>query len=173
MKRATLIAALFVVGACVLSQAQVRDRYSEARRRMVQQAVVDSGVKNKRVIESMLVTKRHEFVPIVHRDRSYLDIALPIGEQQTISSPFIVAFMTESIDPQPGDRVLEIGTGSGYQVGSTESFGQGRLYTIEIVRAAGTTKATQTLSADLKYDNVHVSAKVGDGFARLAGTRSV
>ncbi len=86
-------------------------------------------------------------------------MALPIGEQQTISSPFIVAFMTEAIDPQPTDRVLEIGTGSGYQAAVLSGLVK-EVYTIEIVEPLGRT-AQRTL-AELRYTNVHV--KIGDGF---------
>ena len=82
---------------------------------MVDQEIVAAGVKNPRVIDAMRSTPRHEFVPINERKNAYLDMALPIGEGQTISPPFIVAYMTETLDPQPDDKVLEIGTGSGYQ----------------------------------------------------------
>src|SRR3954471_5109418 len=82
---------------------------------MVDKEIVAAGVKNERVIKAMRDTPRHEFVPPGERDHAYLDMALPIGNGQTISPPFVVASMTEAIDPKPGDRVLEIGTGSGYQ----------------------------------------------------------
>src|SRR3954454_6733550 len=80
---------------------------------MVDKEIVAAGVKNERVIKAMRDTPRHEFVPPGERDHAYLDMALPIGNGQTISPPFVVASMTEAIDPKPGDRVLEIGTGSG------------------------------------------------------------
>ena len=86
-------------------------------------------------------------------------MALPIGEQQTISSPFIVAFMTECLDPQASDRVLEIGTGSGYQAAVLSPLVQ-HVYTIEIVESLGQ-QAARTLQ-QLRLDNV--SAKIGDGF---------
>ena len=82
---------------------------------MVDKEIVAAGVKNERVIQAMRDTPRHEFVAANQRDRAYFDMALPIGNGQTISPPFVVAYMTEAIDPQPTDRVLEIGTGSGYQ----------------------------------------------------------
>jgi hypothetical protein len=88
---------------------------ARARRKMVDEAIIAAGVKNERVIQAMLETPRHEFVSSTLRAKAYFDMALPIGEQQTISSPFIVAYMTESLDPQPDRPVLEIGTGSGYQ----------------------------------------------------------
>jgi protein-L-isoaspartate(D-aspartate) O-methyltransferase len=93
------------------------------------------------------------------RENAYLDMALPIGEQQTISPPFIVAYMTQEIDPQPGDRVLEIGTGSGYQAAILSPLVKD-VYTIEIVESLGK-RAARTLKR-LGYKNV--SAKVGDGY---------
>ncbi len=94
---------------------------------MVQQAVVDVGIKDERVIEAIRNTPRHEFVPRHLRDQAYEDMALPIGDRQTISSPFIVAFMTEALQPQPTDKVLEIGTGSGYQAAVLSPLVKGRL----------------------------------------------
>ncbi len=102
---------------------------------------------------------RHEFIPRSQRDKAYFDMALPIGDAQTISSPFIVAWMTEAIDPQPTDKVLEIGTGSGYQAAVLSSLAA-EVYSIEIVRPLGE-KAAEVLE-DLGYKNVHV--RVGDGF---------
>lgn len=139
--------------------AQTRAQFDAARQRMVQTAILDAGVTNVRVIDSMRRTPRHEFVPRASRKLAYEDMALPIGEQQTISSPFIVAFMTESLDPQPADHVLEIGTGSGYQAAVLSSL-VAEVYTIEIVEPLG--KQAQTTLKDLGYKNVHV--KIGDGF---------
>ena len=82
---------------------------------MVDEDIIAPGVKHRGVIASMRKTPRHEFVPAAERQNAYYDMALPIGNSQTISPPFIVAYMTEQLDPQPTDRVLEIGTGSGYQ----------------------------------------------------------
>ncbi len=107
----------------------------------------------------MRETPRHEFIPRSQRDKAYFDMALPIGDAQTISSPFIVAWMTEAIDPQPTDKVLEIGTGSGYQAAVLSSLAA-EVYSIEIVRPLGE-KAAEVLE-DLGYKNVHV--RVGDGF---------
>ena len=142
-----------------VARAQTRSSFETARARMVKTAVVDAGVKNPRVIESMRNTPRHEFVPRLSRKLAYEDMALPIGEQQTISPPFIVAFMTESLDPQPTDRVLEIGTGSGYQAAVLSSLVK-EVYTIEIVESLGRT-ASKTLDS-LHYTNVH--KRIGDGF---------
>lgn len=129
------------------------------RNAMVDLAVQGAGITNERVLASMRDTPREAFIPRDLRDSAYLDAALPIGHDQTISSPFIVAFMTESIDPQPTDRVLEIGTGSGYQAAVLSPLVKD-VYTIEIVKPLGE-EAERTLKR-LGYDNVHV--RVGDGF---------
>jgi len=91
------------------------DRFGEVRRRMVSEYIVREGIKNPQVLEAMRTVPRHEFVPLRLRRFAYQDAALAIGHRQTISPPFIVAYMTETIDPRPTHRVLEIGTGSGYQ----------------------------------------------------------
>ncbi len=129
------------------------------RARMVDEEIVAAGVKNPRVIAAMRATPRHEFVPSHLWPNAYYDMALPIGEGQTISPPFIVAYMTEAIDPQPKDKVLEIGTGSGYQAAVLSGLVE-EVYTIEIVESLGK-RAAKTLER-LKYMNVH--AKVGDGY---------
>jgi len=154
----------FVTGLAVslwtaVGWAQFDKAMSDARNRMVDREIVGAGVKNPRVIQSMRATPRHEFVPRHQRQYAYLDMALPIGESQTISPPFVVAYMTEALDPQPGDRVLEIGTGSGYQAAVLSPLVRD-VYTIEIVPELGRNAAK--VLKDLKYDNVHV--KVGDGY---------
>jgi len=133
--------------------------YSKSRASLVQDVLVVGGIKNDRVLKSMGETLRHEFVVNNLRRQAYFDMALPIGEQQTISSPFIVAFMTESIDPQATDKVLEIGTGSGYQAAVLSPLVK-EVYSIEIVKELGE-KAERTLK-HLKYKNVHT--RVGDGY---------
>jgi protein-L-isoaspartate(D-aspartate) O-methyltransferase len=131
----------------------------DARNRMVDEDVVAAGVKNQRVIEAMRQTPRHEFLAPASRRLAYLDMAVPIGEGQTISPPFIVAYMTEQLDPQPTDKVLEIGTGSGYQAAVLSPLVK-EVYSIEIVPSLGA-KAAKTL-ARLKYKNVHT--RIGDGY---------
>ena len=126
---------------------------------MVDQEIVAAGVKDQQVIAAMRATPRHEFMPIGQRKYAYFDMALPIGEGQTISPPFVVAYMTEAIDPRPTDKVLEIGTGSGYQAAVLSKLVD-EVYTIEIVGPLGR-RAAKVLEK-LRYDNVHV--KVGDGF---------
>ncbi len=139
---------------------QTAAEHALAREVMVELYVKGAGVTNPKVIKSILDAPRHEFMPKEVQQFAYLDAGVPIGEKQTISSPFIVAYMTESLDPQPTDRVLEIGTGSGYQAAVLSPLVD-QVYTIEIVEALGK-RAEKTLKR-LKYDNVHV--KVGDGFA--------
>ena len=136
-----------------------RPDYAALRERMVAHEIEGAGVKNPRVLQSMRDTPRHEFVPPAFRQYSYFDAAFPIGDAQTISPPFVVAYMTEQLDPQPTDRVLEIGTGSGYQAAVLSPLVKD-VYTIEIVAPLGR-RAEQTLKR-LDYKNVHV--RVGDGF---------
>lgn len=126
---------------------------------MVDQEIAGAGIKDPRVIQSMRDTPRHEFVSISERKNAYLDMALPIGEGQTISPPFFVAFMTEQLEPQPDDRVLEIGTGSGFQAAVLSPLVKD-VYSIEIKKSLGD-RAARALKR-LKYTNVHT--KVDDGF---------
>ena len=136
-----------------------RISFEQARRQMVDKEIVDAGIKNERVVAAIGKTPRHEFVPRSQRRFAYLDMALPIGYSQTISPPFVVAYMTEQIDPQPGDRVLEIGTGSGYQAAVLAELVD-EVYTIEIVEPLGK-QAERTLKR-LQYENVYTA--IGDGY---------
>lgn len=133
---------------------------AESRRRLVEQELIPAGIEDKQVLASVLKTPRHEFVPRSQRNLAYFDMALPIGGEQTISSPFIVAFMTQAANPKPTDKVLEIGTGSGYQAAIISPLVQD-VYTIEILDELGK-RAEKTLRR-LGYKNIHV--KIGDGFA--------
>ncbi len=153
---------LIVMGLAVVQSSGQRNRqldYDKLRRQMVQVAVIGAGVKDKRVIESMFKTPRHEFMPKNVRHLAHIDAGVPIGEQQTISSPFIVAYMTESLETKASDRVLEIGTGSGYQAAVLSPLVK-EVYSIEIVEELGK-RAKKTLDR-LKYKNVFT--KIGDGF---------
>jgi protein-L-isoaspartate(D-aspartate) O-methyltransferase len=143
----------------VEARAQGRQGLAEARNRMVDEEIVAAGVTNPRVIKAMRTTPRHEFVPLAQRRYAYLDMALPIGESQTISPPFVVAYMTELLDPQPSDKVLEIGTGSGYQAAILSGLVR-EVYTIEIVEKLAH-QAAERLKR-LGYGNVQV--KAGDGY---------
>jgi protein-L-isoaspartate(D-aspartate) O-methyltransferase len=146
-------------GAAAPMLAQTRQALDDARRRMVDEEIEAAGVKNPRVLDAMRKTPRHEFVAVAERKLAYFDMAMPIGSGQTISPPFIVAYMTEQLDPQSTDKVLEIGTGSGYQAAVLSPI-VAEVYSIEIVESLGQ-KAARTLRR-LKYENVHT--KIGDGY---------
>jgi len=137
----------------------VAERMTQQRERMARDDIVAGGVTDPRVVESMRTTPRHEFVPPPQRHLAYVDMALPIGEKQTISGPFVVAYMTERLEPRADDRVLEIGTGSGYQAAVLAPLVK-TVYSIEINKTLGE-KAARIL-ARLGYKNV--VTKIGDGF---------
>ena len=126
---------------------------------MVEEQIEGRGIKNTRVLEAMRKVPRHLFVPEPYRSRAYEDSPLPIGYQQTISQPYIVAYMTEMVNPALGDRVLEIGTGSGYQAAILAELA-GEVYTIELLEPLAT--RARTLLAELGYENVQV--RNGDGY---------
>src|SRR5262249_20990395 len=111
------------------------------------------------VLEAMKTVPRHLFVSPDLRARAYLDTSLPIGHKQTISPPFLVAYMTQALDPKPGNRVLEVGTGSGYQAAVLAGLVK-EVYSIEIVEPLGLQAAKRL--QDLGYKNV--KTKVGDGY---------
>lgn len=135
------------------------DDYKRLRGQMVKQQIIARGVKDANVIRAMKEVPRHLFVPERYRGSAYNDYPLPIGEGQTISQPYIVAFMTETLDLKPEDKVLEIGTGSGYQAAILAELVK-EVYTIEIVEKLGN-RARQTLEK-AGYKNVYV--RVGDGY---------
>jgi len=139
--------------------AQTDSQLTEARLQMVRDEVEGAGIEDPRVVEALRQTPRHLFVSAAQRHLAYLDMALPIGEGQTISPPFVVAYMTQALVPQPTHKVLEIGTGSGYQAAVLSGL-VAEVYSIEIVSSLGR-KAAQTLR-HLGYDNVYT--KVGDGY---------
>jgi protein-L-isoaspartate(D-aspartate) O-methyltransferase len=115
---------------------------------------------SERVMAAMRAVPREEFVPAHLRHRAYDNSPLPIGEDQTISQPFIVALMTDLLDPEPGDRVLEVGTGCGYQA-AVLAEAVGEVYTIEYLSGLGQPAAERLRR--LGYDNVHV--RIGNGRA--------
>ncbi|MEO0119417.1 MAG: protein-L-isoaspartate O-methyltransferase, partial [candidate division WOR-3 bacterium] len=106
--------------------------YNKLRERMVKEQIEARGIKDQRILKAMREVKRHLFVPEAFREESYNDYPLPIGEGQTISQPFIVALMTYLLEPETSDKVLEIGTGSGYQA-AVLSLLVKEVYTIEII----------------------------------------
>lgn len=136
------------------------EQAAAARERLVSEAIEAEGISSAAVLRAMRTVPRHEFVLPAVRARSYRDEALPIGAGQTISPPYVVAYMTESLNPQPTDKVLEIGTGSGYQAAVLAEIVD-EVYTIEIV--AGLAASARRRLKRLGYQNIHVRA--GDGFA--------
>jgi len=159
---------LFAALAALLSGCSVNQSQGEApepgdwqaeRRRMVAQQVEARGVADPRVLEALRRVPRHELVPEEWRDRAYDDAPLPIGHGQTISQPYVVAYMTELLEVEAGEKVLEVGTGSGYQAAVLAELGA-EVYTIEIVEPLAA-RAARDLER-LGYENVHVRA--GDGY---------
>lgn len=140
------------------SQPDPADSFAAQRERMVADQIAAREVKNPRVLQALGSVPRHEFIPLESRALAYADRPLPIGFEQTISQPFIVAFMTEQLDPQPAHRVLEVGTGSGYQAAVLSTL-VADVYSIEIVEPLA-----RRAAADLErlgFRTVHVRA--GDG----------
>ncbi len=136
-----------------------QDRFQQQRENLVKNQLIPRGIKNKAVLEAMRSVERHLMVPKDVQKHAYEDRPLPIGSGQTISQPFIVAFMTQAIQPEPGMKVLEIGTGSGYQAAVLAEIVD-EVYTIETVEALGK-KAEKTLTG-MGYKNIFY--KIGDGY---------
>lgn len=120
--------------------------------------IVLRGVKDEKVIQAMLKVPRHRFVPEELIERAYEDMALPIGEGQTISQPYMVAVMTELLEPEADHRVLEIGTGSGYQAGVLAEIVK-EVYTIERIQSLS--ERAKAILRDLGYENIFF--RIGDG----------
>lgn len=135
------------------------ERQRVVRERMVQEQLRSRGVKDERVLWAMSRVPREEFVPQNLRAASYGDGPLPIGYDQTISQPYIVAFMTEQLRVTPNDRVLEIGTGSGYQAAILAELGT-EVYSIELIEPLA--KGAEATLQRLGYKNINI--KIGDGY---------
>jgi len=159
---ALLIAALGCLAATCEPQADVRDWQSE-RVRMVEEQLRRRDIRDQRVLSAMQSVPRHLFIPESARGGAYGDFPVPIGHGQTISQPYIVAFMTEALKVGPEHRVLEIGTGSGYQAAVLSVLVK-EVFTIEIVEPLAR-RARATL-AELGYRNVYV--RTGDGYSGWA-----
>jgi protein-L-isoaspartate(D-aspartate) O-methyltransferase len=156
--RFLLLASALLCASCGRAETQVAD-FPAQRERMVKEQIVMRGVVEERVLAAMRKVPREEFVPAKFRAESYTDRPLPIGYDQTISQPFIVAFMTEALRAQPTHRVLEIGTGSGYQAAILAEL-VAEVYSIEIIEPLK--KNAEATLQRLSYKNVHV--KAGDGY---------
>lgn len=139
--------------------APLPDPYTSQRERMVREQIEARGVHRADILRVLRGTPRHLFVPDAIRDRSYDDCALPIGSGSTISQPYIVALMTELLAPQKHQRVLEIGTGSGYQAAVLAQLTK-QVYTIEIMQDLA--NSAREKLARLGYSNVIV--RHGDGY---------
>ncbi len=149
-------------GACSGDTPTDEDAFRVQRERMVttQIAAPARDITHPRVLEAMRSVPRHLFVPADLRVHAYTDRALPIGHDQTISQPYIVAFMTAALDPKAGEKVLEIGTGSGYQAAVLAALGA-EVYSIEIVEPLGR-EAARVLRAN-GYEKIQL--RIGDGYA--------
>ncbi|HET7151288.1 MAG TPA: protein-L-isoaspartate(D-aspartate) O-methyltransferase [Candidatus Acidoferrum sp.] len=132
--------------------------YAPQRAEMIEKQLRRRGIRDSAVLSAMLAVPRHEFVPEELRARAYDDVPLPIGSGQTISQPYIVAAMTAALRPQPTDRVLEVGTGCGYQAAVLSLLAK-EVFTIEV--RPGLASAAAKKLAQLGYSNVHVHC--GDG----------
>jgi len=134
------------------------DGYEKARKKMVKSQIESRGIKDPKVLEAFLTVKRHLFVEEALRSQSHNDYPLPIGSGQTISQPYIVALMTEGLELKEDDRVLEIGTGSGYQTAILAEIAK-EVYSIE--RIGELSDRTIDLLEELGYTNIEI--KVDDG----------
>ncbi len=138
---------------------QQGDKYQAARERMVRDQIRSRGISDQPTLKAMLKVPRHLFVPAEYESRAYDDNPLPIGYGQTISQPFIVAYMTEAVKPSAWKNALEIGTGSGYQAAVLAEI-VNKVYTIEIVPELAREAAGRL--AEMGYNNV--TCKYGDGY---------
>ncbi|MCG2589819.1 protein-L-isoaspartate(D-aspartate) O-methyltransferase [Rhodohalobacter sulfatireducens] len=160
----TLFLSLILIPVLIFAQSDdwsppnFSERQSD-RNRMVEDQLIPREINDQQVLDAMRETPRHLLVPEGNRSRAYMDSPLPIGHGQTISQPYIVAFMTQILNLDQGDKVLEIGTGSGYQAAVLSHITQ-NVYSIEIIEALGN-RAEQDLE-ELGYTNVNV--KIDDGY---------
>jgi protein-L-isoaspartate(D-aspartate) O-methyltransferase len=132
--------------------------YAVLKKRMVQEQLIPRGIKDSRVLDAFYKIERHKFIPEALRTSAYADFPVPIGEGQTISQPYIVALMTECLDLKGEEKVLEIGTGSGYQAAILGELAK-EVYSIE--RFEVLAKRAETVLNELGYKNIKV--KVDDG----------
>jgi len=138
------------------------DPFREEREAMVRYQIEARGIKDPKVIEAMRRVPRHLFVPLEYRELSYEDRPLPIGEGQTISQPYIIALMTQALDLKGEEKVLEVGTGSGYQAAILGELAK-EVFSVELEKSLA--ERAKKLLEELGYHNIHI--KVGDGFFGL------
>lgn len=149
--------ALFLLFTLVASDPE--DATRSARLRMVREDIAQRGIRDLRILDAMRAEPRHEYVPKGWRDRAYSDRPLPIGHDQTISQPYVVALMTDYLDLRAGQRVLEIGTGSGYQAAILDRLGA-TVFSIEIVPGL-CRRARRDLD---RLGHADVKTRCGDGY---------
>jgi len=140
-------------------EGQTTDEYRNQRMEMVRSQIASRGITDQKVLKALRKVPRHLFVPQEYRRFSYADQPLPIGEGQTISQPYIVAYMTEILNLSPGEKVLEIGTGSGYQAAILAETEAG-VYTIEVIEPLA--QRAKNILDELGYKNIFL--KTGDGY---------
>ncbi len=155
-----LVSLLLSCGATSNLELRTTDDYGKRRESMVATQLQSRDIRNSQVLEAMREVPRHLFVPEAVRHMAYNDSPLPIGLNQTISQPYIVALMTQLAEPRPEDRAFEVGTGSGYQAAVLSRL-VSEVYTIEIIPELA--NQARSVLEGLAYDNVHVRA--GDGYA--------
>ncbi len=153
------LAAACLLSSCETPPPPTDSSLVEQRQRMVEKQLKSRAIKHQAVLAAMGRVPRHQFVPEKLRSSAYADRPLPIGHDQTISQPYVVAFMTQAIEPQAKHRVLEVGTGSGYQAAVLAEI-VGEVYTIELIPELA--KQAKERLKQLGYRKVHV--KQGDGY---------
>ena len=167
-KTILFLVSLFLLAVCVLTDDLFKgdiastllgSDFETQRREMVEQQIRKRGIKDSDILDAFLKVPRHCFVPDELIYLAYSDQPLPIGEEQTISQPYIVAFMTDALHLSPQDKILEIGTGSGYQAAILGEICDS-VFTIEIIASLG--NRSKLLLEELGYENIKV--KIGDGY---------
>ena len=133
--------------------------FSNLRNQMVQEQLTSNGIRDKKILNAFLEVPRHMFVPKDLRSIAYQDSPIPLGPDQTISQPYIVAYMTQTLNLEEGHRILEIGTGSGYQTAILSSLVK-EVYSVELVNSLS--DEANKVFTDLGYTNIHL--KVGNGY---------
>jgi protein-L-isoaspartate(D-aspartate) O-methyltransferase len=161
--RAVFAAAVFLLPACGRQDLAVEPlqtpNFEQLRKAMIDSQIRSRGIRDERVLQALAAVPREEFVPAEYRSRAYDDAPLPIGQDQTISQPYIVALMTELAEPLPSHRVLEVGTGSGYQAAVIARL-VSQVYTIEIIPQHAQTAAERLQRLGVK----NVEVRAGNGY---------
>lgn len=175
----TILSLLVLTQISVHAQ-EVHDAFAESRKRMVERDLVRRGINDPRILCAMSLVPRHLFVPSKHQSQAYQDRPVPIGERQTISQPYVVALMTELLKLEGNEKVLEVGTGSGYQA-AVLSLLVKEVYSIEIIPSLA--ESAQERLGRLGYSNVKVKSADGyfgweekgpfDGIVVTAATREI